>query len=106
MNHEEAFQDSFKVKAWQQALATNQIQLRSVDNLYSRHGKDGTVLYSLVKLDAQTPEGSTLAPVCFIKGDAVSMVVVLINAETGDKFVLLIRQRRVCDGSITYEHPA
>ncbi|WP_423345607.1 hypothetical protein [Larkinella sp. VNQ87] len=28
------------------------------------------------------PEGGTLAPLCFLKGHAVSMVVVLINAET------------------------
>ncbi|GAB3903107.1 hypothetical protein GCM10028803_30960 [Larkinella knui] len=106
MEKKEPFQHAFKYQAWRQRLLDNQIRLRAVEDAYTHYGSDGTVLYSLVKLDARTPEGTALAPLCFIKGDAISVLVVLIDEETGDKFVLLVRQRRVCDGSETYEHPA
>ncbi|RRB09358.1 NUDIX hydrolase [Larkinella rosea] len=106
MERIEPFQDAFKVKAWQQELKANQVQIQSVREIYTRRGKDGNVLHSLINLDAQGPDGNRLAPLCFIKGDAVSIVVVLIDEESNDKFVLLVRQRRICNGSLTYEHPA
>ncbi|MGV3556836.1 NUDIX hydrolase [Larkinella arboricola] len=106
MAQPEPFQHSFKYKAWQRKLEQNQIQLKNVQDVYTRHGNEGQVLHTLVKLDATTPDGAKLSPLCFIKGDAISILVVLIDEETGDKFVLMVRQRRVCDGSETYEHPA
>jgi ADP-sugar diphosphatase len=106
MNEPERLQQSFKFQAWQQNLLANQVQLHSVQDIYTRHGKEGNVLHALVKLDAETAEGQSLAPLCFIKGDAVSVLVVLIEEQSNEKFVLLVRQRRVCDGSLTYEHPA
>lgn len=106
MKPPESFQESYKVKAWQQELRANQVQIQSIDEIYTRRGKDGNVLHSLVKLDARDADGSPLAPLCFIKGSAVSILVVLIDEEKNDKFVLLVRQRRVCNGSLTYEHPA
>ncbi|MFD1140100.1 NUDIX hydrolase [Larkinella insperata] len=106
MEKQEPFQDSFKFKAWQQKLEHNQIRLNQVQDVYTRHGNEGQVLHSLVKLDATAPDGAKLSPLCMIKGDAISVLVVLIDEETEDKFVLMVRQRRVCDGSETYEHPA
>ncbi|WP_128544765.1 NUDIX hydrolase [Larkinella soli] len=102
----ESFEDSFKYKNWRRRLEDNRIDIRSVRDAYTRHGKDGDVLYTLVEIDARTPDGNALTPLCFVKGDAVSMVVVLIDGQTGEKFVLMVRQRRVSDGSETYEHPA
>lgn len=106
MEKKEPFQHSFKYKAWQRKLEENQIRLNDVQDVYTRHGHEGQVLHTLVKLDATTPDGANLSPLCFIKGDAISVLVVLIDEETADKFVLMVRQRRVCDGSETYEHPA
>ena len=99
--------DARKYKTWRDQLAQNQIQVNGVQELHvQRADKDGSVLYALLNVDADTPEGNSLTPICFLKGDAVSMLVVLLDEQTDDKYVLLVKQRRVCDGSELYEHPA
>src|SRR5690606_24920286 len=40
------------------------------------------------------------------KGEVVCILICLIDQTTGDKYLLLVRQRRICDGSLIYEHPA
>lgn len=107
MNPNDQLETVPKYQAWHRTLSTNQIGINQVKPLYiHRAEKDGSVLYALLKLDADTPEGTKLNPICFLKGDAVSMLVVLIAEETNEKYVLLVKQRRICDGSITHEHPA
>jgi len=106
MEKEEQFQDSFRYKAWRRKLDDNGIKVNSVHDIYTSHGKEGKVLRTMVGLDADTPEGNKLSSSCYVKGHAVSMLVVFIDDQTGEKYVLLVRQRRVCDGSETYEHPA
>ncbi|MBC3787493.1 NUDIX hydrolase [Spirosoma utsteinense] len=107
MNEHEQLEQAPKYRAWRRALANNQITVSQVEPLYVHQAdKDGSMLYALLKLDADTAEGTKLNPICFLKGDAVSMLVILIAEETNEKYVLLVRQRRVCDGSITHEHPA
>src|SRR5690606_18616704 len=71
-----------------------------------KYRSDGDLLFALINADAVTPEGEPLLPLCFIKGEVVCILVCLIEEETGEKFLLLVRQRRICDGSLTYEHPA
>ncbi|UHG94172.1 NUDIX hydrolase [Spirosoma oryzicola] len=99
--------DASKYKNWRAHLEQNGNSVKNVQPLYVHHAqKDGNVLYALLTIDADTAEGQKLNPICFLKGDAVSMLVVLIAEETNEKYVLLVRQRRICDGSFTYEHPA
>ena len=99
--------DALKYQTWRDHLVHNQIKTNDVQELHVRRAdKDGSVLYALLQVDADTPEGNQLNPICFLKGDAVSMLVVLIDEQTDDKYVLLVKQRRVCDGSELYEHPA
>ncbi len=107
MTDQEQLTDSAKYQNWHRHLNENDIRLNDVEELYlHRADKDDSILYALLKVDADTPEGTKLNPICFLKGDAVSMLVVLIDDETNDKYVVLVRQRRLCDGSATYEHPA
>ncbi|GAA4447576.1 hypothetical protein GCM10023189_04080 [Nibrella saemangeumensis] len=106
MAQKQALEEAEKYKNWRQKLETNQVKIRSVDEKYTKRTQDGKVLYALVEVEAETPEGTKLPPVCMLKGHAVSMLVVLIDEETEEKSVLLVRQRRICDGSETYEHPA
>lgn len=103
----EQLENADKYKNWRDQLAKSQINVNQIHPLYVHQAKkDGSVLYALLKVDADTPEGTTLNPICFLKGDAVSMLVVLIAEETNDKYVLLVKQRRICNGAFTYEHPA
>jgi 8-oxo-dGTP pyrophosphatase MutT (NUDIX family) len=100
-------EDAPKFQAWRSQLEQHDITINQVEPLYTYEAdKDGSLLYALLKLDADTAEGTKLNPICFMKGDAVSMLVVLIAEETDEKHVLLVKQRRVCNGAFTYEHPA
>jgi 8-oxo-dGTP pyrophosphatase MutT (NUDIX family) len=104
---EQALNDALKYKTWLNHLTHNQIKVKDAQELHvQRADKDGSVLYALLNVDADTPEGNKLPPICFLKGDAVSMLVVLIDEQTDDKYILLVKQRRISDGSELYEHPA
>lgn len=107
MQNPEQLNDAPKYQAWRKHLIENQIRINAVQELHvQRAGKDGAVLYALLNIDADTPDGKKLNPICFLKGDAVSMLVVLIDEQTADKYVLLVKQRRICNGAELYEHPA
>jgi ADP-sugar diphosphatase len=70
--------DAHKYNLWKDRLLSSGMDIHHVDELYTRHNGHGDVLFSLVYTDATTPE----------------------------KYLILVRQRRICDGSLTYEHPA
>ncbi|GAA4447580.1 hypothetical protein GCM10023189_04090 [Nibrella saemangeumensis] len=103
---QEALTDAHKFRFWRQQLEINGIKLNDVQEQYVRRRHNGEVLFALLTIDADTPEGDKIPPVVFLKGHAVSVLVVLVDKDTREKFVVLVRQRRVCDGSQTYEHPA
>jgi 8-oxo-dGTP pyrophosphatase MutT (NUDIX family) len=98
--------DSHKYNLWKKKLEGNGLDIHRVDELYSRRNGHGEVLFSLLYTDATTPEGHKIPPICFLKGEVVSVLVCFIDKATSEKYLLLVQQRRICDGSLTYEHPA
>lgn len=98
--------DSHKFKLWKGHLLSNGLQIHNIDEKYTRHNSNGEALFSLLMLDATTPEGDKIPPICFLKGEVLCVLVCLIDEQTKDKYLLLVKQRRICDGSMTYEHPA
>jgi ADP-sugar diphosphatase len=98
--------DSHKYNLWKNNLEKNGLEIHRIDELYSRYNGEGEVLFSLLYTDATTPEGNKIPPICFLKGEVVSVLVCFIDSATREKFLLLVQQRRICDGSMTYEHPA
>lgn len=98
--------DSHKYNLWKKKLETNGMDLHWIDELYTRRNGHGEVLFSLLYTDATTPEGNKIPPICFLKGEVVSVLVCFIDSKTREKYLLLVQQRRICDGSMTYEHPA
>lgn len=95
--------NSPKFKLWKQHLQENELTIHNIEEVYTRYKSDGDLLFGLVLLDATTPEGDKIPPVCFIKGLIVSVLVCLIDEATGDKYALLVRQRRICHGGFVYE---
>ncbi len=102
----ERLTDAPKFKFWKQQLEQNGLIINDIEEHFVRRRHNGEVLFALLTLDATTPEGDKIPPVCFLKGHAVSVLVCLIDEQTTEKFVVLVRQRRISDGSQTYEHPA
>ncbi len=102
----EALQDAHKFQFWKSQAETNGLKINGIKDYYIRYRNNGEVLFAMLEVDADTPEGDKIPPALFLKGHAASMLVCLIDKETKEKFVVLVRQRRIADGSHTYEHPA
>ena len=98
--------DSHKFNLWKGRLLENDLKIHHVAEIYTRHNRKGEALFSLLALDATTPEGHKIPPICFLKGEVLCVLVCLIDEITKEKYLLLVKQRRICDGSMTYEHPA
>lgn len=102
----EALQDAHKFQFWKNQAEANGLKINDIKDYYIRYRNNGEVLFAMLEVDADTPEGDKIPPALFLKGHAASMLVCLIDQETKEKFVVLVRQRRIADGSHTYEHPA
>ena len=102
----EVLVDSHKYNLWRNKLVANGLDIHRIDELYTRYNGHGEVLFSLLYTDATTPEGNKIPPICFLKGEVVSVLICLVDEVTKEKFLILVQQRRICDGSLTYEHPA
>jgi ADP-sugar diphosphatase len=98
--------ESHKYNLWKNKLEKNGLDIHRVDELYTRRNGHGDVLFSLLYTDATTPEGNKIPPLCFLKGEVVSVLICFIDSVSHEKYLLLVQQRRICDGSMTFEHPA
>lgn len=102
----EKLTDSYKFQVWKNNVEKNGLTIHHVEELWVKHRYNGEALFGLVNMDASLPEGGKIPPVCFVKGQVVSVLVCLIDKDTKEKFLLLVKQRRICDGSLMYEQPA
>lgn len=102
----ESLEDAPKFKFWKSQMETNGLTINGISEKYIRRRHNGEVLFAMLEVDADTPEGDKIPPALFLKGHAASVLVCLIDKDTHEKFVVLVRQRRISDGSHTYEHPA
>ncbi|RFS15380.1 NUDIX domain-containing protein [Emticicia sp. C21] len=103
---QEKLEDAHKFKLWKRNLVENGLKINQIDQHYTRYRYNGEILFSLLMLDAETPEGDKIPPICFLKGEVVSVLTCLIDKETQEKHLLLVKQRRISEGAFTYEHPA
>ncbi|MFK7970805.1 MAG: NUDIX hydrolase [Bacteroidia bacterium] len=95
-----------KYTRWIERLNESGLDVHGVKEIYTKFRSGDDLLFALVELDATTPEGHKIPPVCFIKGEIVSVLVCLIDQDTGEKYNLLVRQRRICNGANIYEQVA
>ncbi len=102
----EKLEDAHKFKLWKSNLELNGLKINAIEEKYTRRRYNGEVLFSLLMLDAETPEGDKIPPVCFLKGEVVSILISLIDELTNEKYLILVKQRRIAEGGFTYEHPA
>lgn len=103
---QEALQEAPKFRFWKRQAESNGLKINGINDFYIRRRHNGEVLFAMLEVDADTPEGDKIPPALFLKGHAASVLVCLIDKDTREKFVVLVRQRRISDGSHTYEHPA
>lgn len=102
----EKLEDAPKFRFWKRQMESNGLTINNINDFYIRRRHNGEVLFAMLEVDADTPEGDKIPPALFLKGHAASVLVCLIDEATDEKYVVLVRQRRISDGSHTYEHPA
>lgn len=102
----EALESALKYRQWLESLRKHQNQVDSVEELHTVRKKDGSVLFALLRASIQPPDAPALPPVVLLRGHFVSVLVCLTAEETGARFLLLVSQRRVADGSWFLEHPS
>lgn len=105
-HHNEPLEEAPKFRYWKSQAEANGLKINGIKDFYIRRRHNGEVLFAMLEVDADTPEGDKIPPALFLKGHAACMLVCLIDKETHQKFVVLVKQRRIVDGSQTYEHPA
>ncbi len=103
---EEKLEDAHKFKLWRENLLENGLEIENIEEVYTRRRYNGEVLFSLLMLYAKTPEGEHIPPICFLKGEVLTILTCLIDKDTDEKYLLLVKQRRIAEGSFTFEHPA
>lgn len=101
-----SLESAHKVQLWLGNLRRNGVKVHHLEPLFTKFKTDGDLLFGLVNLDATVPEGHQMLPLCFLKGEVVSVLICLIDRDTREKFLLLVRQRRICNGAMIYEQPA
>ncbi len=102
----EKLQDSLKYKQWVKTIEENGINLKSVEELSISRKPNGEILFAKLKIDAYSKSGEKLLPIVLLRGHFVSVLTCLISKETQKKYLLLVKQFRIANGAISYEHPA
>ncbi|MEM7039822.1 MAG: NUDIX domain-containing protein [Bacteroidota bacterium] len=102
----EALKDSLKFRQWKGEMEKHGNVLHNVEDLHTVRKRNGEVLFSMIKMQADSPEGNPLLPIALLRGHFVAVLVALIEEETGQEYHLLVRQRRVATGALFFEHPA
>ncbi len=102
----ENLQDSLKYRQWRQTLEANQIQLHSMEELSVTRKPNGEILFAKLRVHATNAQGEKLLPIVLLRGHFVSVVTCFTSAETGKQYLLLVKQHRIANGAVSYEHPA
>ncbi|MEM6346062.1 MAG: NUDIX hydrolase [Bacteroidota bacterium] len=102
----EQLQSAHKFRLWKSKLQANGLTINDIEEIYTKYRYNGEALFGLVLLDATTPEGDKIPPICFIKGEIVSVLICLADKDSGERYLLLVKQRRICNGDYIYEQVA
>lgn len=95
-----------KIRAWKKLVTETGCTIQKIEPLSLVHKKNGELLFALLDTDIRSPEGFQLPHIVFIRGDACLIVTLVRNRNTGEERFLMVRQRRVGNGSMSLEFPA
>jgi 8-oxo-dGTP pyrophosphatase MutT (NUDIX family) len=100
------FRKEPKVAQWERLVQEGGCTLGGITPLSLLRKHNGELLFALCEADATDPAGRKLPGYIFIRGNAVIVVPLLVNRDTRDAKFLMIRQRRIGNGSLNLEFPA
>lgn len=94
------------VRLWEESLKSQGWRLDDVEALNVLARFDGNPLFALLRARGLDPEGKPMLPYVLVRGEAAVVVPECVNRETGARKLLMVRQRRLGDGSLSLEFPA
>ena len=100
------YTDAPKYKSWIKKIKNSKCKIEKIVPLHIINKPNGELLFALLDADILTPQNEKLLPYIFLRGDASLIVPLIINSDTGEKKLLMIRQRRIANGEINLEFPA
>ena len=103
---QQKLEDSLKYQQWRETLESNQITIHSVEPLSLTHKSNGEIIFAKLKVNATNAAGEKLLPIVLLRGHFVSVLTCFTSQETGEQFLLLVKQHRIANGAISFEHPA
>ena len=95
-----------KIRAWKKLVTESGCTIQKIEPVSLLYKKNGELLFALLDTDIRSPEGYKLPHIVFIRGDACLIVTLVRNRDTGEERFLMVRQRRVGNGSYSLEFPA
>ena len=69
---QESLQDAHKFRYWKSQAEANGLKINDIKEFYIRRRQNGEVLFAMLEVDADTPEGDKIPPALFLKGHAAS----------------------------------
>jgi 8-oxo-dGTP pyrophosphatase MutT (NUDIX family) len=100
------FRKEPKVLAWEKACKDAGCDIRTIKPLSLLHKNNGELLFALCDTDIVDPQGTALPRYVFIRGNACIVIPLVKNSATGEERFLMIRQRRIGNGTLNLEFPA
>ena len=94
------------VRAWERTLAASGWRLDALKPLNLLARRNGDPLFALLEARGKDPEGRAMLPYVLVRGAAAVVVPECVNGATGERKLLMVRQRRVGDGTLSLEFPA
>ncbi len=95
-----------KVAEWIDTVEQSGCVINSIETLSMQTKGAGELLFAYLSADITAPEGYKLLPILFLRGHAVLVVPQLVSKESGDRYFLMVEQRRIATGRVNLEFPA
>jgi len=95
-----------KIRVWKDTVLKAGCKIYSVKPLNLYYKPNGELLFALLSVNAEAPDGNKLPSIIFIRGHASIVVPLVINRDTEVKQYLMVKQRRIASGEICLEFPA
>ena len=90
---------------WKRNLESNRVIIERLEIL-SVVSRDQKSFYAaMIDCDLLTPEGHSIPRCLILRGDTVVVIPVLHCLEDGEIYTLMVKQRRIIDGSLSMEFP-
>jgi hypothetical protein len=91
---------------WASKINTTHMKVRSITILDAKFFSPTHVGFLLVRVDATDVDGVPLADTLFLRGDSVCITPILVDADSGEEFTVVVSQLRPGAGDIVTESPA